>query len=185
MDEWQELKEEKNRQQIELERQRAVQAAMASIDPVESKSQRAMQIQSIRERIEPFQEQIQQMINTWNGVVAELLKEIASATWGEQNSGRYSWAISSSIIWSEESQTPSLYWVALRRQPYVYAWYAVELRTDLDAQPVRFVIYCKESSYAISADLTVEALKSALVTAFKLGPLNNIFYESIPGVPIE
>jgi hypothetical protein len=61
----------------------------------------------------------------------------------------------------------------------------VELRTDLEASPIRFVIYCKESAYTISADLTADALKSALVTAFRLGPLVNIFYEPVPGVLIE
>jgi hypothetical protein len=92
--------------------------------------------------------------------------------------------LKSKVILSEESQTPSLYWVTVRRQPYVYAWYAVELRTDLESQPIRFVISCKESSFTISADLTVDSLKSALVTAFKYGPMDNIFYEDIPGVPV-
>jgi hypothetical protein len=143
-----------------------------------------MQIQSIRERIEPSQDKIQELIETWNPVVCEVLAGIAAATWGDQNSGRFSWSLKSKVIWSEESQTPSLYWEAVRRQPHTYAWYAVELRTDLETQPIRFVIYCKESAYIISADLTVEALKSALVTAFKLGPVENIFHVDSPGVPI-
>jgi hypothetical protein len=185
MDDWHELQEAKKKQQIERERQRAEQAAMASIDPVETRTERALQVQSIRERIEPFQEQIDDLIEKWHQVACELLREIAAATWGDADGGRFSWTLKGSIIWSHESQTPSLYWVTMRRQPYSYAWYTVELRTDLEAQPVRFVISCKESAYTISADLTVDALKSALVTAFKLGPVTNIFYEELPGIPIE
>jgi hypothetical protein len=185
MDDWHELEEAKRKQQFEQERQRAIQAAKVAVDPSEARSERAMQVQSIHERIESSQEQINNLIETWDPVVCELLAEIAAATWGERTSARYSWTLSGKVIWSTESQTPSLYWQALQHQPYYYAWYAVELRTDLNAQPVRFVITCKESTFTISADLTIDALKSALVTAFKLGPMDNIFHEEVPGIPIE
>jgi hypothetical protein len=185
MDEWHELEKAKQQIQLEQERERAAQAAMANIDPVEARTERALQILRIQERIESDGEQIQKLIDTWHSAVCEHLTEIAIATWGEKNDGRFSWNLKGKVIWSEESQTPSLYWVAYRQQPYHYAWYTVELRTDLEAQPLRFVISCKETSYTISADLTVDALKSALVTAFKLGPMDNIFFTDIPGIPIE
>jgi hypothetical protein len=185
MGEWQELEEAKKKIQIEQAREQAAQAAMAAIGPVETRSERAMQILRIQERIESDHEQIQKLIEIWNPIVSAHLTEIAAATWGEKNESRYTWSLKGKVIWSEESQTPSLYWIALRKLPYFYAWYAVEMRTDLEAQPIRFVISCKESSYTISADLTVDSLKSALVTAFKLGPLDNIFYEDVPGIPIE
>jgi hypothetical protein len=185
MDEWHELEEAKKKIQLDQQRERAAQAAMAAIDPVEAKSERAMQILKIQERIEPDQEKIQELIDDWHLVVCQHLAEIANATWGEKIEGRFSWILKGKVIWSEESQTPSLFWLALRRQPYNYAWYTVELRTDLDASPLRFVVSCKESTFTISADLTIDALKSALVTAFKLGPIENIFYEDIPGIPFE
>lgn len=182
MVDWHELEAEKKRQQSELDHPHS---ATSATDPGQSKAERALQRQWIQERIEPFQEKIHKVIETWNTVVGTLLAEIAAASWGEQRGGRYSWTLQCSIIWSEESQTPSLYWIALHRQPYLYAWYAVELRTDLESSPLRFVIHCKESSYTISADLTQDALKFALIAAFRLGPLENIFYEPNPGVLVE
>jgi hypothetical protein len=182
MDDGQDVDKDTQRQPDELDRQRSQHLVS---DPGKSKAEQALQVQWIQERIEPFQDKIQTLIETWNSLVQKLLTEISVSSWGEQKSDRYSWTLQSSIIWSEESQTPSLYWVALRRQPYAYTWFAVELRTDLEASPIRYVIYCKESAYTISADLTADALKSALVTAFRLGPLVNIFYEPVPGVLIE
>jgi hypothetical protein len=178
-DNWQELERAKKEKQEENERERLQRSASVYPDSIGARMEVTLEAQVIQEKIEPHSEKIAGLIEMWNPIVRELLSEIAAATWGNRI-----WKLSGKIIWSQDSQTPSLYWQALHSRTYYNAWYSVELRTDLEANAIRFIIYCKEASYTISADMTEEALKSALVDAFKLGPLDNIFHENFPGIPI-
>jgi hypothetical protein len=134
--------------------------------------------------VAPFQELIDSLVNVWNPVVKEALTQIAAATWGDSDAEKRRWWVKGWIVWTPDSQTHSLYWEARTTRMRYVGWYGVELRTDLDSQPVRFSVSCSTADYTISADLNEEALKEALVEAFKLGPKGNIFREDITGIPI-
>ncbi len=183
-DDWPELERARLQREAQLERQRMERSAAALPDTMESRIERALAVQALEARLGPYQEQMFELAKTWDPQVKPLLEQVAISTWGDSPDQRVRWSVEGKIIWRPESQTPSLYWEALFAQLRYMGWYGVELRTDLQVRPLRFVITCNEADYTISTSLNAGALKSGLVQAFRLGPLDNIFHAEIPGVRI-
>lgn len=181
---WPEL--EKIRQQKQAQARRARTDRGVSFFPgmLESKVERALHIQALEAKLAPYRQRIQDLAGKWDAGVKDLLTQVAASTWGDNPAERERWSVEGKIIWRSESQTPSLYWEALFSQSRYLGWYGVELRTDLDVRPVRFVITCNEADYTISTGLSLEALKAGLVQAYRLGPLDNIFHQEPPGILI-
>ncbi len=184
MDDWPELERARQQHEAQIERERMDRSAAALPDTMEARIERALAIQALESRLGPYQEKMFELAKTWDPLVKPLLEQLAVSTWGDSPDQRAHWSIAGKIIWRAESQTPSLYWEALFSQLRYIGWYGVELRTDLQVRPLRFVITCSEADYTISTSLNVDALKSGLVQAFRLGPLDNIFHTEIPGIQI-
>ncbi len=183
-EDWPELEKARQQRQAQIERARMDRSAAALPDTMEARIERALAVQALEARLSPYQERMLELAKTWDPQVKPLLEQVAISTWGDNPDQRSRWSVEGKIIWRPESQTPSLYWEALFVQLRYIGWYGVELRTDLQVHPIRFVISCREADYTISTSLTAEALKAGLVQAFRLGPLDNIFHKEIPGIQI-
>ncbi len=183
-EDWPELERARLQREAQIERERLDRSVAALPDTMEARIERALAVQALEARLGPYQEQMLALAKTWDPQVKPLLEQVAITTWGDSPAERARWSVEGKIIWRPESQTPSLYWEALFSQMRYIGWYGVELRTDLQVRPIRFLISCNEADYTISTSLNADALKAGLVQAFRLGPLDNIFHKEIPGIQI-
>jgi hypothetical protein len=88
------------------------------------------------------------------------------------------------IVEDQHHHSHRLYWEALAGAFYGPFYYSIRLVTDEKYRSAYFAIECRVESSYLTTDADLEALKEALIQAFKLGSVPGRGLEEVAGMEI-